>query len=81
MYCSATSRAVSNVAQKYGGDSIHPICNDFGFTSFVLWHPTSGKTYAKFHSSCTVQSMHQNPSLMSHFAIKTFASSSAEAMA
>ena len=29
--------------------------------------------YAKFHSSPSLQTMRQNPSLMSHFAMKTLA--------
>jgi hypothetical protein len=75
----ATSLDVSVAAQKYGGDSTHPICSKVGTTSFVGLPSSWGSTYAKFHSSPSTQSMRQNPSLISHFAMKIFAFSSASA--
>jgi hypothetical protein len=77
----AISRAVSVAAQKYGGDSTHPIWRDVGTISFVGSFGSCGSTYAKFHSSPALQSMCQKPSLISHLAMKIFASSSASANA
>ena len=81
MYSILTSLAVSVAAQKYGGDSTHPICSDVGITSFIGSPSGCGTTYAKFYSSPSSQSMRQNPSLIFHFAIKTLAFWSASANA
>ncbi len=73
--------AVSVAAQKYGGDSTHPICSDVGTTRVIGIPSFCGRTYAKLHSSPFSQSIHQKPSLMSHFAMKILALSSALAKA
>ena len=64
-------------AQKYGGDSTHPIWRDIGTTSRVGSDGSWGITCAKFHfhSSPSSLSILQNPSLTSHFAINIFSSS------
>ncbi len=43
-YFVAMSRLVSVVAQKYGGDSTHPICNDVGTTILTGSPGGCGKT-------------------------------------
>ena len=65
---------VSDAAQKYGGDSIHPIWSKVGTTSFVGLPSSCGKTQAKFHTSPSWQSSRQKPSLISHLAMNIFAS-------
>ena len=35
LYCVATSLAVSDAAQKEGGNSIQPICKDVGTTNVI----------------------------------------------
>jgi hypothetical protein len=75
------SRAVSIAVQKYGGDSTQPICKDVGTTSIVGSPSSCGRTYAKFHSSPSAQSIRQNPSFISHFAMNIFASGSVSAKA
>ena len=81
MYSSMMSLAVSDAAQNKGGDSTHPICSDVGMTN-VVGHPGGcGRTYAKLYSCPSSPPIRQNPSLMSHFAINIFASSSVSANA
>ncbi len=43
-YFVAMSRLVSVAAQKYGGDSTHPICNDVGTTILMGSPGGCGKT-------------------------------------
>jgi hypothetical protein len=61
-----TSRAVSDAAQKNGGDSLHPICNAVGTTSSVssrgVFLDGEGKTYVKFHASSFDTTNRQKPS-------------------
>ena len=81
MYWVLTSRAVSDAAQKNGGDSTQPICSDVGTTSCTSFPGSCGNTYEKFHSSPSWQSSRQNPSLISYFTKKTLSSSDASAYA
>ncbi len=80
MYFLATSLAISMATQKYGGDSTHPIWSEVGITICIGSSSSCGRTYAKLYSSPSVQSRHQKPSLMSHFAINIFAVSSVSEM-
>jgi hypothetical protein len=75
----APSLAVSIAALKYGGYFTQPICRDVETTVLTDSPSCCGKT--KFHSSPSVQSILQNPSLLCHFAINPFGSSSASANA
>ena len=65
------SRAASELAQKNGGDSHHPICRLYGTTS---WMPSrlsgvkpsiGGRIYQKFHASSLLTTSLQKPSCMS----------------
>ena len=76
-YFCAASETARDVAQKYSGYSIQPIWREVGTTSLTYSPFSCGKTYAKFHSSPNAQFKRQKPSLISHFAMKTFISSSA----
>ena len=74
-YCWATSIVVSDAAQKYSGDSIHPIWRLVGTTSHTCPPYTCVKTYEKFHYTPNVQFKRQKPSLISHFSMNIFISS------
>lgn len=64
-----TSLAVSDAAQKYGGDSFHPICRQFGTTNFrssnelFCLSVSRSMTYAKFQAWIGCTPMRQYPSL------------------
>ncbi len=77
IYSSATSLAVSLAAQKYGGDSTHPIWSEVEITICIGSSSGCGRMYAKLYSSPSTQLRRQKPSLMPHFAINIFAVSSA----
>ena len=64
-YVAATSRAVSDAAQKNAGDSAQPICSADGTTISTGPPGCVGSTYAKFHSWPSSHTKRQNPSEMS----------------
>ena len=80
-YEAATSRAVSEAAQKNGGLNAQPIWRADGTTISTGWPGWFGRTYAKLYSSPSALFNRQKPSFTSHFAIKIFASSGASANA
>ncbi len=79
IYSLAMSLAVSMAAQKYGGDSTHPIRSEVGITIRIGFPSGCGRTYEKLYSPPYAQSRRQKPSLMTHFAIDIFAVLSASA--
>ena len=80
-HCAAMSHAISEAAQKYGGDLIHLTCNEIVTTSFMSLGIGRGRSLQKFYFSLSLQSSFQNPLFISHLTMKIFLSGTADAKA